>query len=141
MRLSDSVTIRAFVFEHRRERLGERGGHTGRLIIWGVAENKVEYPLRMRDETQGVLAADLGVGADGIQVAAQRGERAPVAFDEERRLRTARQSLDPERAGARVEVEHACAGHVSEDREERLADAVRGGTRARRHGARAAAGP
>src|SRR5215218_752911 len=99
-------------------------------MIWGVAENEVEYPLRLRDETQGVLAADLGIGSEGIEVAAQRGERPPVPLDEERRRRPARQCLDPERAGARVEVEHARAGHVAENREERLAHAIRGGARA-----------
>ena len=55
-----------------------------------------------------------------------------VALDEHRACRAARERLDPQRAGAGEQVEHARSGDVREHREQRLPDAVGGGPRGRR---------
>jgi hypothetical protein len=64
-----------------------------------------------------------------VEVGLQRGRRPAVLLDEHRPLGAARQRLDPERAGARVQVEHrapASAPAASSDREQRLAHPVGG---------------
>ena len=81
-------------------------------------------------------------------VLAQQRARLGAVVDEQRKRRAARQRLDPERAGAGEQVEHARAGDriaigVHEDVEQRLAQAVGGRTdRVRfRRGERAPAQP
>ena len=97
----------------------------------GSAEHEVDTcPARPAQETQHILARDVAAAdPDGVQVALDRGHRARVALDEDGARGAARERLDAERAGARVEVEHARAVDVPEDREERLADAVGGRAR------------
>src|SRR5205807_99994 len=95
--------------------------------IWGVEEYEVERPARGAQERERVAALNVGLrDADLVDVAPDRGDRALVVVDERRGGGAARERLDPERAAARVEVEHARAPDLAEHREERLTHLVRG---------------
>src|SRR5262249_51189111 len=84
--------------------------------------------------------------AGGPPALAQGGARLGAVVDEQRKIGAARKRLEPERAGAGEEIEHARAAHriaigMDEDIEQRLAQPVSGGPdRLRlRRGERAAA--
>ena len=86
-----------------------------------VAEYEIEaLPRRAVEEAERVGPHHLGPVAEAEVVHVSLGQ-ARDRVHERRRGRPARERLDPERAGAAVEVEHPRAANVAEDREDRLA--------------------
>src|SRR4051812_15769104 len=72
------------------------------------------------------LHAGLGLAQpERAQVGPDHGHRARIAVDQHGAPRPPRQGLDRQRAGPGVEVQHARAVERPQDREHRLADAVR----------------
>src|SRR5215207_5323221 len=113
----------------------EDGGHQRgevrcpslRLAVWRVEEDQIvggatgvcvaQYP-------PGVVAYHLRVHAQGVQIGPDGVHGGPRVVAQQRAARPARERLDPQRARAREEVEHALAVQRAEDGEQRLADAI-----------------
>ena len=83
-----------------------------------------------------------GCGASAVSPRLARFARSTARLRGARSMKTtlpgpAGKRLDPECAGARIEIEHARAVQIAEPREERLAHAIRGRTRSGRRRAQA----
>ena len=115
--------------QHSWQRLRQLAPEALGRAIWRVEKDEIvvaSLPRCGAEEPQGVRAAHFGLAADRLEVGPHRrhGGRRGV---HERRLRgAARERLEPERARPREEVEHPRVLHaIAQDREQRLAHAVR----------------
>src|SRR5919108_870471 len=114
--------------QHGRQRGRQLAPEASGQPIWRVEEDEIVLTRRRRcgaEEPPDVRAPHLRGRAERREVGAHGADRARRAVHERRLRGAARQRLDPQRARAREQVEHARAGHaLCEDGEERLAHPI-----------------
>src|SRR4051794_38280576 len=117
--------------QHSWQRLRQLAPEALRQAIWRVEKDEIvvaSLPRCGAEEPQSVRAAHFGLAADRLEVGPHRRHGGRRGVHERRLRRAARERLEPERAGAGEQVEYARAlDRAAEDREQRLAHAVRRG--------------
>src|SRR5436190_11443215 len=134
--------------QHGRQQRRQVARQPGGPAVWRVEEDEIVLTPShacIAKEGPGVLAADLGRvrRPKGLQVPGHGAHRRGGAVHEGRGHRPPPPRLDPEAPRPGEEVEHREPGHVAQEREQRLADAIRrragGATRRRAQPAAAVA--
>src|SRR5689334_854248 len=116
--------------QNRSQRRRELRPEGARVTIWGIEEHEIVKTSVARcapEVSEGVLAAHLGLGSERIQVAAQRGDGGARGVDENGVSGSTRKRLETQPTRPGEQVEHPVALDRPQDREQRLAHAIRGG--------------
>src|SRR5579884_672551 len=93
---------------HCPDRGSQQTPEPGCVAVWRVQEHEIVLTAGLTclpQERSNGLATQLGVDAERLKVAADRIGRGRRAVDERRRCGAAGERLDPQRAGAREQVE------------------------------------